>query len=119
MDRVACGVMNFQNITCDWRGHLSHGLVGLDLAEGLMLLDVVPFLDVPLDNFPLGYSFSDVRKLELVGHNDYYLFSFVSFKEFFVGVIQLDGQPDNIQQNKRPHACRISIVDEKGSPSAV
>ncbi len=47
---------------------VDHGLVRLHLHEGLVHLDSLAHVDVPVDYHGLGEALADVGKMELVGH---------------------------------------------------
>jgi hypothetical protein len=61
-------MMQASDDPCIGRGQIGHSLIGLDLGEILILLDDVPLLHVPSQQFDLRDAFTDVGELEFACH---------------------------------------------------
>ena len=67
-DELAFGHEDARDGAGGRRGDLDRRLVGVDLDERVVLLDVLADLDEPAGDLALGDPLAEVRKLELVGH---------------------------------------------------
>jgi hypothetical protein len=68
-DLVADLAGHFEDLAGHRRFHLHGRLVGHHVGDLLVLADHVADLDVPGDDFGLGYAFADVWKLEFVARH--------------------------------------------------
>jgi len=50
-------------------GKVGYRLIGLDFREVLIFSDAIPLLYVPLQQFDLGNTFTDIRELKLTCHD--------------------------------------------------
>src|SRR5262245_5748589 len=68
LDQVSLASEQASHAPTLWRGELDHSLVGLDGEKRLVNNDMIPFSDVPGDDFRFLKTLSEIRQQELT-HN--------------------------------------------------